>query len=79
MLTRNEFSELFEIRMRGVLARAFGERGRQPSDEQWQMMRGERKITIHDLAVVAHETNFQVGFYTVPRDMPQANAVETDD
>lgn len=53
----NEFSELAEVRFRGLLAGSFSRANMSPG-EYWPYIRGEREITMRVVGEVAHLTGF---------------------
>lgn len=53
------FSSLFELRVRGMLARAFSVRGTEPTERQWEMLNGTRTITMHDLGEIGYYLDFE--------------------
>ena len=52
--------ELFEITVRGALAGAFAQTGVEPDEDQWEMLRGEREITMRDLGNIAHDLDLDL-------------------
>lgn len=57
MMTKDECIELFEVRVRGMIATAFAYRGISPG-EYWPMIRGEKEITLRAIGEVDHITGF---------------------
>ena len=60
MTSQDMAVELFEIRIRGMLARMFSARQTDPSPEQWEMLRGNREITLRDIGEIAFHLDFSV-------------------
>ena len=60
MLTKEEFSELFEVQVRGTIASAFVHGGVSPSDEHWKMMRGEIEPTMRAIGEIGHLTGYNM-------------------
>lgn len=56
-LTRDEYLELFDIRVRGALATAFSHSDTMPGKDHWDMLRGSTEITMRDVAVVGYLTH----------------------
>lgn len=55
-MDRDTAAELFEIRCRGILAAAFQYADKSPDDRQWEMLRGEREITMRDMGEISFKT-----------------------
>lgn len=49
-------ADLFQISWRGVLATAFANTYVTPSEQQWEMLNGDREVTLRDIAKVGHDT-----------------------
>lgn len=58
-ITREEYGELFELRVRGSLADAFVYGGMSPS-EYWPLLNGEKEITMRDIGEISAVTGFNM-------------------
>ncbi len=54
------FCELFEIRVRGVLAAAFAMSGKTPSATDWDLLNGISEISLRDIGEISHRTGFKI-------------------
>lgn len=54
-MTRDEFSDLFELRVRGAIAAAFAHARLSPGD-YWPMLRGEEEVTMRAIGEIGHVT-----------------------
>jgi hypothetical protein len=72
-MSKDDAVELFELRCRGALAAAFSHANIQPTEEQWQMLRGDKEITMRDMGEISFMTclNFQLSFVERARDEDQ--------
>jgi hypothetical protein len=61
-LNAEQASELFEIRCRGAMAEAFHSSGVEPTSEQWKILRGERELTLRDIAEIGFATDVKFAF-----------------
>lgn len=59
MLTKDEFTELFEAQVRGTIATAFAY-GQVSPGEYWPMVRGEEEITMRAIGEIGHKTGFNM-------------------
>lgn len=59
MLTKDEFTELFEMQVRGTIATAFVY-GQVPPMEYWSMLRGEEELTLRAIGEIGHLTGFNM-------------------
>lgn len=59
MLTKEEFTELFEIQVRGTVATAFVYGQIQPG-EYWPMVRGEEELTMRAIGEIGHLTGYNM-------------------
>ena len=66
-MTKDEFAELFSLRVRGVLAAAFSHSDTTPTDEQWKMLRGECEITERDIGEIGWLTDCEMQFQAIDR------------
>lgn len=64
-MTKDEYAELFETQTRGIIATAFVHAQMSP-DEYWSLIRGEREITMRDLAKIGHTTGYHMHMQLVP-------------
>ena len=55
-MTRHDFTELFEMRIRGVLAAAFSHSNVEPTERQWAMLRGDVAISMRDIGEIGYLT-----------------------
>lgn len=53
-------AELFELRVRGLLALAFSRRGVEPNGDQWDMLRDEKEITLRDVGEITYLLDFDI-------------------
>lgn len=60
MFTKDVAAELFEIRVRGALAMMLDLRKLEPTSEEWEMIRGQRDVTMRDIGEISHRANFNV-------------------
>lgn len=65
MLSKEEYTELFEIKVRGVCAAAFLAQDIAPTLEHMSMLRGKREITMRDIGEIGYSTgcNFKLDLY----------------
>lgn len=63
-MTRDQMAQLFDLQCRGALAAAFIHAGREPTEEQWDMLHGMREITLGDIGGIGFDTvfNFSLSF-----------------
>ena len=66
-LSMSDTADLFEIRVRGMLAKMFQIRDVTPTSPQWRMLRGEGEIGIRDLAEMGHELGFDLEVTAFPQ------------
>lgn len=66
-MSRLESSELFDLRARGALAGMFLARGIAPSPDQWEALRGERDISLREVAEIALTLDCNVEIGMPPR------------
>lgn len=52
--------ELFEVRVRGMIARMFDLRNVEPTKGAWLLIRGEKEITVRDIAEIAYALNLHI-------------------
>ena len=65
-LSREDFVQLFEISCLGSLASAFYHTQTEPTTEQWQMIRGEREITMRDMGGISFSTCLEFNVNMTP-------------
>ena len=68
-MTKDEFTELFAMQVRGSVATAFVHSRAEICDEHWQMLRGEKEFTMRDLGEIGHLTG--VNPHLVLRQLPE--------
>jgi hypothetical protein len=57
MLTKDAFSELFEIQVRGAVAAAFVYSQTDPG-KYWPLIRGDQPLTMRDIGDIGHLTGY---------------------
>ena len=69
-LDRQSFAELFEIACRGTLASAFYHTQTEPDEIQWEMLKGDREITMRDMGEISFATcvEFNMNLSAIPAD-----------
>ena len=60
--TKEEYAELFNLRVQGMIARMFQVRGDRPSQVEWDFLRGHSDMTMRDIAEIANRLEFDIEF-----------------
>lgn len=72
-LSITQKTQLFELRVRGMLARMFHLTDTTPTDDQLDMLLGKEEITMRDIGEIAHGLGFFVEL-AVMHPVPEAEA-----
>lgn len=67
MLNKDDYTELFELRIRGILASGFAVSNVLPNAKHWKMLRGETDITMRDIGEINHITNVSLELHLMQR------------
>jgi hypothetical protein len=70
-LVLDEVVELLEIQCRGSVATAFARADLMPTSSEWQMMRGDREITMRDLGEIGFKTDVKFTMSLLSREPNQ--------
>ena len=66
-MTKNEYLELFDYVVAGVVASAYMKSGAEISDSMWAKIRGEDHFTMRDLGEVGHYTGYTISLHLVDK------------
>ncbi len=58
--TKEQFTELFALQLRGAVATAFAYSNAPISETHWKMLRGETEFTMRDIGEIGHITGFDM-------------------
>ena len=61
-MNKDTYSKLFELSVIGLLANAFYSRKITPSAEQWEILHGQREMSLRELAEIAAELGYSIEF-----------------
>jgi hypothetical protein len=67
-LSKETTVELFELQVRGLIATIHITARVEPDDRSWQMIRGEREVTMRDLGELTMLGDFRFEFRAVVRE-----------
>ena len=70
-IPRDDFCELFNLQVRGGLAAAYLFSGKQPSADHWELLRGERIITMRDIGEAGYYTGYTISLNMSKRAEPE--------
>ena len=59
-MTKDDFTELFAMQIRGSISTAFIYSKAPISDEHWDMLRGEAEFTMRDMGEIGYITGFNL-------------------
>lgn len=62
-LTREEFSDLFELTVAGTMAQAFTHAQIVPTKIQWEQLKGIREFTMRDIGEIGFVTGTQLNIH----------------
>ena len=66
------YGELTELRVRGLFALMMQQRHVEPTEDEWDILNGEREITARDLGEIAGKYGFEVNFMSQPLKLAEA-------
>ena len=69
-MNKDTLAELFEIHCQGALAAAFQHAGITPIKKQWDMLRGEREITVRDIGEISFATGLNFSMTLIEKRQP---------
>jgi hypothetical protein len=73
--TRDEYAEMYEIRMRGAAAAMFMARRMSPG-KYWPVVKGISELTLRDIGEIGFISGYEVRIEMAPQVVPQ---VESDE